>query len=66
MRGVTQQRDSPTAPTPQRIEINVNGATDVSNEAQLQTLAGQPDDMNSIESPQKVAPEKSVSWRSLR
>jgi len=46
--------------TPQSLEINLSGVTDVNKEAELQTLTGQPDDMNSIEAPQKVAPEKTT------
>jgi alpha-N-arabinofuranosidase len=43
--------------TPQQIEITLKGAGEIAKEADIQTLAGQPDDQNSIESPQKIAPD---------
>jgi alpha-N-arabinofuranosidase len=45
---------------PQQIEINLTGATDIAKEADVQTLTGLPGDVNSIDSPQKVAPEKAT------
>jgi alpha-N-arabinofuranosidase len=43
---------------PQQIEIHLDGATDVKKEADIETLTGQPHDQNTVEFPEKVAPEK--------
>jgi alpha-N-arabinofuranosidase len=43
--------------TPQRIQIDLHGATEVERSASLQVLAGQPKDVNTIEEPRKIFPQ---------
>jgi alpha-L-arabinofuranosidase len=45
--------------SPQNLQINLQGAADVSKDAHLILLTGQPGDMNSIAEPTKVAPQES-------
>jgi alpha-L-arabinofuranosidase len=43
----------------QQIEIGLRGVTDVAREASIETLTGEPGDVNSVASPTKVAPKQS-------
>ncbi len=44
---------------PQNLQINLQGATDVSKDAHLILLTGKPGDVNTIDAPQKIAPQES-------
>jgi alpha-N-arabinofuranosidase len=44
--------------TPQQIEINLSGIGSVAKEAVVEVLAGQPRDQNTVDAPEKIAPEK--------
>jgi alpha-L-arabinofuranosidase len=44
--------------TSQQIEINLDGISQIAKQADVQTLTGQPEDVNTIDAPQKVSPEK--------
>ncbi|MGD0463571.1 MAG: alpha-L-arabinofuranosidase C-terminal domain-containing protein [Tepidisphaeraceae bacterium] len=43
--------------SPQRLQIDLLGATEVEKNASLQVLKGQPKDMNTIEEPRKIFPQ---------
>jgi alpha-L-arabinofuranosidase len=45
--------------SPQNLQINLQGATDVSKDAHLILLTGKPGDMNTIDAPRKIAPRES-------
>jgi alpha-L-arabinofuranosidase len=42
------------------IEIDLKGIEHVGKSAELEVLGGQPDDVNSLENPQRVGPVKST------
>ena len=44
--------------SPQNLQINLQGATEVSKDAHLILLTGKPGDMNSITEPTKIAPRE--------
>ena len=46
-----------TSPTAQQLQVSLQGARGVAKTAVAQTLAGEPDDVNTVESPEKVAPQ---------
>jgi alpha-L-arabinofuranosidase len=46
-----------TSPSAQQIRIDLQGAQGVARTAVAQTLAGDPADVNSVETPEKVAPQ---------
>jgi alpha-N-arabinofuranosidase len=45
--------------SPQNLQINLQGATDISKDAHLILLTGKPGDMNTIDAPRKIAPQES-------
>jgi alpha-L-arabinofuranosidase len=44
--------------TPQQIQIDLRGVSNVAREATVEVLSGEPGAVNSIETPQKVAPKR--------
>jgi len=46
-----------TSPAAQQIQIDLQGASGVAKTAVAQVLAGDPADVNSLETPEKVAPQ---------
>jgi alpha-L-arabinofuranosidase len=45
------------APSPQQLQINLQGATSVDKNASVQVLAGQPRDVNTVKEPRKIFPQ---------
>jgi alpha-L-arabinofuranosidase len=45
-------------PLPQNLQINLNGAKEVGRDAHLVLLTGEPQDVNTIDEPRKIAPRE--------